>query len=55
MMAYCQLDPKEYISIKYYLKFKVFIPENAFENVICEMAAILSQPQCAKDMAITVT
>ena len=24
----------------------IFIQENAFESVICEMAAILSQPQC---------
>ena len=23
-----------------------FIQENAFENVVCEMTAILSQPQC---------
>ena len=26
----------------------IFIQENAFENVICEMASILSQPQCVK-------
>ena len=25
----------------------IFIQENAFENVVCEMAAILSRPQCA--------
>ena len=25
-----------------------FIKENAFENVICAMAAILSRPQCVK-------
>ena len=24
----------------------LFIQENAFENGVCEMAAILSQPQC---------
>ena len=24
----------------------IFVQENAFENVVCEMAAILSQPQC---------
>ena len=24
----------------------IFIHENAFENVVCEMAAILSRPQC---------
>ena len=26
----------------------IFIQENAFESVICEMAAILSRPQCVK-------
>ena len=26
----------------------IFIQENTSENVICEMAAILSQPQCVK-------
>ena len=29
----------------------IFIQENAFENVIRKMAAILSQPQCVKVMA----
>ena len=24
----------------------MFIEENAFENVVCEMASILSRPQC---------
>ena len=24
----------------------IFVQENAFENVVCEMSAILSQPQC---------
>ena len=26
----------------------ILIQENAFENVVCEMAAILSQPHCVK-------
>ena len=26
----------------------MFIQENAFENVVCEMSAILSRPQCVK-------
>ena len=26
----------------------IFIQENAFETVVCEMASILSQPQCVK-------
>ena len=28
----------------------IFIQENAFENVICEMAAISSRPQCVKGL-----
>ena len=27
----------------------IFIQENALENVVCEMASILSRPQCVKD------
>ena len=26
----------------------IFIQQNAFENVVCEMASILSRPQCVK-------
>ena len=29
----------------------IFIQENAFENVVCEMAAILSRPECDKPQA----
>ena len=35
MLPYCQLDPKDHISVKFYLK--VFIQENALENVVCKM------------------
>ena len=42
-MTYCQIDAKEHIAMTY-LKFKVFIQENAIENVDCEMMAILSLP-----------
>ena len=45
-MLYWQLAPKEHISMKYFLKFKSFIQENAFENIVDEMVAILSCPQC---------
>ena len=38
MMVYGQLDPKEHISVK------VFIQENAFEEVVCKNGAILSWP-----------
>ena len=27
----------------------IFIQENAFQNVVCEMVAILSHPQCGKE------
>ena len=27
-------------------KFKIILHENALENVVCEMASILSRPQC---------
>ena len=30
----------------------IFIPENALENAVCEMASILSPPQCVKDIFI---
>ena len=32
-----------------------FVQENAFENVICEKAAILSQPQCVKEQHLEMT
>ena len=44
--SHCQLDPKKHFTMKYYLKFKSF-HENAFANIVCEMAA-MSQPQCVK-------
>ena len=45
MLKYWQLVQ---ISVKSYAKFAHFIQENAFENVICETAAILSRPQCGQ-------
>ena len=29
--------------MKFESKYKIFIPKNAFENIVCEMAAILSR------------
>ena len=48
MLGYCKLDHCEHISMKFWLKYMqtVFIAENAFENIGCEMVAILSPPQC---------
>ena len=51
MLPYYQLDSNEHISVKLYLKFKSGIHGNAFQNVVCEMVAILSQPQCVKQAA----
>ena len=31
----------------------IFIEENGFESVVCEMAAILSRPQCVNNMITT--
>ena len=42
VLPYCQLDPKERFSVKFYLKFKSLIQENAPINIPCEMAVILS-------------
>ena len=46
MLPYCQLDSEECISVKSYFKFKVYVQEDSLENVVCEMVAILPQPQC---------
>ena len=46
MPDYCQLDPWEHISMKINQNTAIFIEENAHENVVYEMASILSRPQC---------
>ena len=43
MLGYCQLDPLEQTSVKFESKYKTFIHENAFENVVWEMVDILSR------------
>ena len=48
MLGYCQLDPKEQTYENFNTNSYIFIHENAFENVLCEMAAILSRPQYVK-------
>ena len=48
MLEYRQL---EQTSVKFVSKFYSFIQENAFENVVYEMAAILSRPQCVDESA----
>ena len=34
--------------MKFSRKSNIFIQENPLENVVCEMASILSRPQCVK-------
>ena len=41
ILPYCQLDPKEHISVNFDSKYELFIDQNALENVVWEMAAIL--------------
>ena len=38
--------------LKFSTEFSIFIQENAFENVVCEMASILSRLQCAKTVCL---
>ena len=50
MLRLCQLDPKEhdlrpYFNDILFQNSNIFIPENVFEHVVCEMAAILSRGQ----------
>ena len=43
MLGYCQLDPMNKLQWKFSKNTQLFIHENAYENIVCEMAAILSQ------------
>ena len=48
MLGYCQMNPKEQISVKLKKNSEFFIQENAFENVVCEMATILCRGRWVK-------
>ena len=49
IVSYRQLDPWEQISHKNFNQnISISIQENALENVFCNIAAILSQPQYDK-------
>ena len=43
MLTYCKLDPQEQTPVEFESKNKIFIHENAFEDVVCEIAATLSR------------
>ena len=51
MLSYCQLDPKEHISVKFHLNLKVFIHGNSPENVVCQSGGHLARPQCVIKLA----
>ena len=53
MLEYRSLDPGEQISIKFSSKYSNYLHENAFENVVTEMAAILSQCQYVNKSGLT--
>ena len=46
MLIDCQLHPWGHILLKYFSKSTIFTHDNELENAVCEMAAILSGPQC---------
>ena len=44
MLTYCHLDPQEHTPVDFRTTYKkIFIQENAYEKVVCEMAAIFSR------------
>ena len=43
MLGYCQSELYEETSVKFESKYNIFIHENACENVVCRLAAILSR------------
>ena len=45
MLTNCPLDYKEHISMNFYIKNQFFTHEGTYKNVVCKIAAILSQPQ----------
>ena len=55
MLEYCQLDHWEQTSVKFKSQFNQFVGEIAFENVVCEVAAILSRPQCVNPAGVVVS
>ena len=45
ILPYCQLDPREHISVKFYRKFSF---KKMHLKMSSEMVAILSWPECVK-------
>ena len=53
MLESCWWDPWEQNQRNFNSNWNIFIQENAFENIICEMASILSRPQCVNVLIVT--
>ena len=52
MLGYCLFDPWNKFQWNYNQNRHISIQDNAFENVVCKMAATLSRPQCVKNAKI---
>ena len=52
MLTYCQLDLKEHILMKYYLKFESFQSRKCIWKCRLQMSAILFQPLCGTSAAL---
>ena len=50
MLEYFHLTLRNILQWNFNRNSDIFIQENAFESVICEMAAILSRPQCVNSL-----
>ena len=48
VLEYCEFDLWEQTSVKSLSKLIHFVEENSFENVVCEMSAILPRLQYVK-------
>ena len=55
MLEYCHLDPRNKLHWNPKKNSNIFIQENAFESIVCEMTAILSRPQYVKKDDVTGT
>ena len=55
MLAYCQLDSWEQISVTFKSEFIIFIRENAFEIVVCQNGSHFVQGEMPKPMITQVT
>ena len=48
------LTPWNKLELKYNQDLYIFIQENAFQNVICKMVTILSQPHCVNRLELMI-